>query len=614
MADLSVPMDEPYFDSTIALLTNEIGTIVGLDGKPYLLDNANGLYSSQSIDVVQQRNTNDARDQLLLPQEVWRQSQSGWQQGAGQTNADREDSLPYRFDTSYGIDVWEPWQVQLLHRTERLCTVSGGQTFLGVHNGDLVIANGSALLWYDGLPGASTSLSAGSASIISMTYDGDAIITLHSGGQVWKSTGPASTSLFGSFPGTTFIEYVKDYLIAGTTNVLNDITSGSVTAIYTAPTPGFRWVGACEGNENIYLLGGSGDRWLVHRVGIANDGTGLQPAIVAATLPVGEVGSCIGSYLGFIFIGTSNGVRMATANADGSLTLGPLIPTGSPVRDFEGQGRFVWYTDSAIDGRYEANGATLGVFPAGTVAGLGRMDLSTFTVADNAPAYANDIVSDLTTGAVKSIVTFEGKRVFSINGEAVYYEHDEYMPAGWINEGVVTFGVEDTKTGLYIQSRWLPLAGSVVLDTAVDGNEWKRLATRNVQGSVSSGNVALQGVQFGRIQGRILLAATDDLTDTPVVTRWEVRARAVVGSAVRWSLPIIVAEVLNFDNRIETRDAAQVVDELMDLVISGRMFILQEGGKAYHVVVRQFKWNPQAQAQMGDSWQGVFQLVVDQVV
>lgn len=616
MLDLSVPMDDPYFDSDIALLVSEIGTVVGLDGNPYLLDNKSGQYYSQSIDVVQQRNVSDNRDILLLPQEVWRQSQSGWQQGAGQTNSDREDSLPYRFDKSYGIDPWEPWQASLLHRTQRLCTVSGGgSTLLGVHNDYLVIGHGTSLLWWDDMPtGPSVSMSAGSASIVSLAYDGEAIITLHSGGEVWRSTSPTTTSLFGAFPGATFIDYVKDYLIAGIGNTLNDITSASAQPVYTSPVAGFRWVGACEGNQSIYLLGGVGSRWVVHRVGIEQDGTGLSAAVVAATLPAGEIGSSIGSYLGFVFIGTSNGVRMATSNNDGSLTLGPLIPTGSPVLDFEGQGRFVWYTDSAVDGSYEANGATLDVFPTGTVCGLGRMDLSTFTVSENAPAYANDIVSDLTTGTVRSVVTYKGKRVFAVSGQGVYYEHSEYMPAGWATGGAVTFGVEDTKTGLYVQSRWLPLAGQVVLDVAIDGGEWQRLATRSVQGSVSSGNVSLQGAQFGRIQGRLMLASDDLGAVTPTVTRWEVRARPVVGAAVRWSLPIIVAEVLDFGNRYELRNAAETVDQLMGLVETGRMFVLQEGGRAYHVVAKQFRWMPQMQADDGKSWQGVFQMIVDQVV
>lgn len=615
MADITVTMSGPYYGSTLAQVTGENPDIVALDGHLYLLDNRSGAYKRESIAVIQQRNTSDSRDLLLLPQEVWRQSQSGWQQGAGQSNMDREDSLPYRFSASYGIDPWTPWQVSLLPKTQMLADMPGaGNLLLGVHDGHLVTMLGSQMVWWDDLPGASVNASAGSASIISSTYDGDAIITLHSDGEVWRSTAAGTSTLFGTFAGATFIEYVKDYLVCGIGDTLSDITSGSASTVFVSPASGFRWLGACEGLEHIYLVGGNSERWIVHRVGIASDGTGLQPAIVAATLPAGEVASCIGSYLGFVFVGTSNGVRMATANSDGSLTLGSLIPTGSPVRDFEGQGSYVWYTDSAVDGAYEVEGTTLGVFPTGTVCGLGRMDLSTMTVNDGTPAYANDLVCSETTGTVRSIVTFKGKRVFGINGQGVFYETDTYMDAGWVEEGVVTFGVEDTKTGLYLQARWAPLAGSVALDTRADGGDWRRLSVHNLAGSTGSGNVSMQGLQFSRIQGRLVLSANTGNTQTPTVTRWEVRARAVVGNAARWTLPILNHDVLEFPSGKKSRDVQAELDRLDELVAGGKMFILQEGGSAYQVVARSYQWSPQMRSGSRQAWQGVYTLVVDQVI
>lgn len=615
MSGITIDLDEPFYSSDVAQMSGEFPNSVGIGGRRWKIDNRSGAYKRESLDVVQQRNATDNRDILLLPQEVWRQSQSGWQSGAGQSNADREDSLPYRFEGSFGVDPWEPWQVSLLKRTEMLTDTGGGDTFLGSHDGKLVVANGTVMEWYDSLLDSSPiSASAGSASIISMTYDGDAIITLHSGGQVWRSTGPGASTLFGTFAGATFIEYVKDYLITGIGSVLKDITSGTAVDIFTSPAAGFRWLGATEGLEFIYLIGGSSERWVVHRVGIKDDASGLTPAVVAATLPAGEVGSCIGSYLGFVFVGTSNGVRMATAGANGALTLGSLIPTGSAVYDFEGQGRFVWYTDSGIDGSYEASGATLDAFPSSPVRGLGRMDLSQMTTTESTPAYANDLVTNLNAGTVRSVITYAGKRVFAVNGEGVFYESDEYMEAGWVSGGVVTYGVEDKKTGLYLQSHWEPLAGSVALDLALDGGDWQRLSVHEIAGSTGSNNVSLQGAQFSRIQGRIVLAASDDLTESPTLTRWEVRARPVVGNAWRWTIPILVHSVLEFDDKEEPRDANADIDFLDNLLLTGKMFILQERGSGYQVMARKATWNPQQEVLGGREWNGVYTLVVDQVV
>jgi len=73
---------------------------------------------------------------------------------------------------------------------------------------------------------------------------------------------------------------------------------------------------------------------------VKTDGTGLTTAVVAAELPDDEVGYEIESYLNFILIGTSKGVRVAQADSNGDLTLGSIIPASQPVRCFEGQDRF----------------------------------------------------------------------------------------------------------------------------------------------------------------------------------------------------------------------------------------------------------------------------------
>ncbi len=69
----------------------------------------------------------------------------------------------------------------------------------------------------------------------------------------------------------------------------------------------------------------------------------LTSAITAAEMPTGEVVYKIYYYLGYMMIGTSKGVRIATVSDDGSLTYGPIIVhTEQPVYDFAARDNFVW--------------------------------------------------------------------------------------------------------------------------------------------------------------------------------------------------------------------------------------------------------------------------------
>jgi predicted RNA-binding protein len=350
----------------------------------------------------------------------------------------------------------------------------------------------------------------------------------------------------------------------------------------------------------------------VHRIGIKEDGTGLSPAVVAASLPDGENGVSIGSYLGYVFIGTVKGVRMASpASASGDLVLGALLPTDAPVYGFEGQDRFVWITGSSINP--VPNTGPVAGLPTTPVCGLFRADLSTFTVAANTPAYAPDVVALEVTGKkVRSVTTLNDKRVFSIDGGGVYIETVNKMRTGWLEPGRISYGVEDLKTGLYCQAKWEPLDGVVSIAMSYDSATPTPVLTWGVQESTYSGNVPLNGQQFSRVDVRYVLQRdTADPTVGPI-TRFEIRARAVKGSASRWYLPILNHESLDINGVIFNRDVTSEFNRLMAYVESGKMFTLQEWGRTYQVVAKDFKWTPQKLDQNGIGWQGIYMLVVEE--
>lgn len=614
--------DEPYSQSTAALPSTFSPSVVGIAGVPYLLDTASGDYKRQAFDVVQQRNTTDNRDVLLLPQDVWRQQAQSWHLGAGQSNLDRDDALPYRYQSSFGIDPWTRYQLSLLPETEQ----QGGVTYTGevwlYTNGTYLCAiNGSSVYWYSNLsPSASTvgTTTFSGGNIRDIADDGHVVTVLGGDRYIWTVDSPSASAVkWANHQYTTdvnFIAWEKDYLLAGDGNVLyNAVKANNPTTIYTHPDADFRWFSAASGNSCIYVLGRLGDRTTIHRVNIKQDGSGLQPCIVAATLPDGEIGYSIDFYLGFALIGTSKGVRVAVpANDAGDLTLGPIIPTSQPVRCFEGQDRFVWFGDSAINGAYGENEP---YFPDNPVCGLSRLDLSVTTVNALTPAYATDVVALGETGkTVRSCLTFQGKQVFSVDDGGIYYTGSKLMEAGWIKQGTISYSVEDIKTGLYVQSKWLPLLGKVAVDIAYDNTGYVRLAEYQIPGSIRSGNTSLDGTQFSRVDVRYVLKRREaDPMEGPKFTRWEIRAIPAKGRASRWTLPIMNYEEVEIDSIKYTRDPLAVLDTLMTLVESGQLFTLQEAGRAYSVHAKDFLWQPEKLTNNGRAWQGTFVLVVEEV-
>ena len=612
---------EPFSEAAASLPSYFSPSVVGIAGVPYLIDTSSdytgaGRYKREAFDVVQQRNTGNQRDTLLLPQDVWRQQAESWHLGMGQSNQDREDSQPYRYEESFGIDPWEKWQISLLPSTQKMGAYAGN-VWLTTYDTYLAVVNDDNIYWYDSVsasaPVGSTVVDSG-YPVIDIANMGAYVTTLHNDGKVYETAGPgASPVLKGTYASANFIAFEKDYLLAGKSNKLYDITGGgSGTLVYTSPLPDFRWQSAASGNSCIYVLGGSGDKYVVHRVNIKQDGTGLNPCIVAATLPDGEIGYTIDSYLGFVLIGTDKGVRVAQENnTSGDLTLGPIIPTTAPVHCFEGQDRFVWYGMSEMNSTYGPSEED--IFPTGTVCGLGRLDLSVSATSALTPAYASDLCAISESGkAVRSVVTYQGKRVFAIDGSGVWAESGDHMQGGWLKEGTMSFGIEDVKTGLYMQGKWHPLVGEIDVDIAYDSSGYVRVIDYTIEGSIRSGNTSLDGTQFSRVDARFVLKC-DVASQSPVMTRWEIRAIPVKGRASRWTLPIMNYEELEIDGVKYTRNPLTVLENLMALVEQGTLFTLQESGRAYQVHAKDFLWQPEKLTINGRAWEGTFVLVVEEV-
>jgi hypothetical protein len=71
---------------------------------------------------------------------------------------------------------------------------------------------------------------------------------------------------------------------------------------------------------------------------------------------------------------------------------------------------------------------------------------------------------------------------------------------------------------------------------------------------------------------------------------------------------------IEIDGVAYVRDVLTELDFLMNLVESGTVFIYQESGRSYQVHARDFVWQPEKLSANGNGWQGVFTLVVEEVL
>ena len=426
---------------------------IAIGGRPYLID-----LESNQFQVGWEPRIRDSVDQsnvpgesTISPQGLWRRSQASWHLGAGQRYADSEDAQYGRFWRSVGVDPFTvKGELKLLVEAEVVDAQTESNLYMTRANGRIYGSDGQIVRWATagnfGSPTSVTGLAA--ADVTGLASDGYNVYITQGSSGIYKtdvSTNAATSYVTGVTVGP--IGYVKGRLMVGGTGadkgkLWNITQSGNnPTAIYTHPNNQFVWVAFAEGPNHIYCAGHTGSESLIYRTQIEADGTALKIPVVAGTLPIGEVVTAIYGYLGFIFIGSNKGVRMATADANGDLVFGALIETGSDVNCFGGNSRFVFFGWSN--------------HPSG-FSGVGCIDLSYLTAA-NTPAYASWFYVPNVTGDVVDLTVFNDDVIFSVDGDGFCGETGTLLSEGYLDTGAWVWGIPDAKILAKIDGRHAPL-------------------------------------------------------------------------------------------------------------------------------------------------------------
>lgn len=570
-----------------------------LDSHPFLISES-GKYprdrSSIPITRANLTGSNELGENTLNPDSGWRRSQSSWHRGAGQTRLDAEDSTRERFRSSKGIDPWTRWQLSLLNTTSRVRVSASTNLFLARAGTRLYLADGQDVYHSTDLSvWTSADIQAGEpgTTVKAITSDGTRVFAALGANGIHVTDSGAITSVHYSNVDADCLEWLKSRLFAGDGNVLYEIVTAGLpaapTPLFTHPSPGFQWVGFCDGQANVYAAGYSGDKSQVYRIGIKSDGSGLSAPVVAGELPDGEIVTGIGSYLGYVFIGSNLGVRIALPSSDGSLQVGALVRTTTNVTCFEGQDQFMWFGWTNYDS---------------TSTGLGRMSLAFLN--EDVPAYASDLMASA-QGAIQGVVTLNDQRVFTVAGAGVYQEGTSKVTSGVLETGRAAWDVGEPKIALSVQARHSSFVGTHGIEISVDSGAYTSLGTIAQNEAVSARQVLGESFEL-----RHTLTASGGVG--PVVTRWTLLALPAPPMVRQITVPLqIRAEDTTLRNTRRQRDVAGEVAFLESLRDSRKVFTYQERGQSFSVTMTDCKWYPEDRAPDDGADQGVFVAVMTTV-
>jgi hypothetical protein len=607
---------------------------VAINGAPYQLDFSNpmggNLYRRDSVALLrtQADSARTAGESSVSPEIFWRRSFDSWHAGCGQTHADRETSNPYRFRSSKGMDVWSKGQLKALN------DVTAQNPATANENIGLVVA-GTRLYAYNGTSTYYTTSTSGTwswSSAVSGTpanapqgiaSDGKNVWLAHTTAIYKTDTSSSSATAWPSAPASntwTGIWFNKGKLFASASNssIYEIVNSSTATQIINRSTLGFTWTSATGVGGYHYFGGYNGDKSQILKMTLGADGAALtaNTAVVAGELPDGELVYNLDSYLGYLIIGTSKGVRFANTDSNGYITIGGLIETGQPVYCSEGQDRFVWFGW----GRYDS-----------VSSGLGRMDLAEFT-ATLTPAYASDLMAGkpaLNTstssptavapilGDVKSVVTWNNTRVFAVAAQGIFAENTSKVPLATLDTGLISHGIIDNKYAAFLDARMEPLAPNTVvkLSHSVDSGSFITSGSQFDDGAVYTGEffVGDQGrnfelkITFGDVGPATLV------TSNVTCTGFMLRSYPAPKRISKFSVPVMLFDSINVGDRDWAGNPGTDFSFLTDLHKKQLPFTYQEGEVSYTVVMDDYQWLPEKRSNVS-GFQGTFVAVLREIL
>jgi len=535
-------------------------------------------------------------DQLFESRGTWWRYRFDWQGGAGRQILDfGEEQDPTRYEASWGIDPWTPYQLQLLPRTEshidELADVDVSLHRLVQAGTYLYEARGASGVRRIGPDAATLTAITGIAGTVrDMATDGLDVFVATST-NLYKIVNGATaavtiTSATAPAGGYTHVGFVANRLLAAAKNKLYEVFDATLDLILEHYQDDFTWTASFAIGSRIYAGGFAGERSEISVLQTLSDGTLVTGVDTSPPLGSGRLHAAVG-YAGAAIIATSRGVRFAQLSGDATLVFGPLIDTPGPVRTLAVQDRYCWFNWDD--------------HPSGAGAGLGRLDLA--RQSDLQPSYASDVWAEQ-VGRVGAVARWNGETWFKLTDDTLTEASihatmtDEYVTEGKIRSGRIYFGAVERKVVTQLLLRFTPLEADemVVAEIVNDVGSLLGGCTACVPGQPEI-EYQLEGHFANWVELDIMLKGPG--TSTPTLRLWRASAFPVAPPTEQWLVPLIIqSSAIVGDGEGEQRayEVLAEVNVLAALWADKRMVAYQEGDETYRVRIDNYemapmKWN-----------------------
>jgi len=319
------------------------------------------------------------------------------------------------------------------------------------------------------------------------------------------------------------IEYTKERIIMCVNDKVYEFSSTATalpTAVYSHKDLDHIFTSITSSGVAIYISGYSGIQSNIYKFTLENTGAmpTLTSAITAAEMPVGETVFKISYYLGYMAIGTNQGVRIADVNsADGTIAYGPLLfESDQPVYDFAFRDKYIWAA-TGVEGQV----------------GLTRINLGT-EVGQLVFAYANDLYNPADTlGNNTTACAFIGDtnrlafcNTKKVTDGAVYIESaTELVSEGYLQTGFVRYNTLEGKIFKIVYPRIDTTDGGISIASISASNEEVTIGTFSDGETVPEINVAYPpGSQQYLSFKFTLFRKTGNATLGPLFTGYQIKA------------------------------------------------------------------------------------------
>ena len=586
----------------------------------------------------------------------WVRSQTSWHNGAGiefyEPGTDYEH-VSHRFYDSRGVDVWTVGELRLHKDVFHAYTgVQGINAATGNDgtNDVLVSGDGNGILKRITLNGDSSATTANYTAgatypdghsgadypFHSVTTDGSTyyaacsrcihkgtIGTLTSDDIFFKHSTTGNTDVL--------VKYAKGNIFVGMgrTFGLLDLTAAATSGTHTTGAAdtftnymnhintNWNWVDATGSPGPLFFAGNGGNNGEVWAASLNRDTTAattaiaLDEAVMVLSLPDGETINAIHYYLGFLALGTSEGVRICPVGNDGIPVMGPLlVETSYPVKGFTERGSYLYAATKVLEGA-NTNGILI------------RIDLSQ-QFNDGTFAYAYDLEyqssPDGDSSDCTEVYNLDDRLVMVIEEDApageLQVEHTtNYRESGWLQTGKIRYGTVEPKFFKYLQTRGLIASGDSIAVQTIDsaGNEYDIITLD----AVSMGqNVGLSQPVGGQefIAIKYTLNNGSPVTDYPVLQSYQLKSIPGVPRQRMYQFPLSCydIEMDKYNSQFGyVGRAYEVVERLEDLEVLGDFVLVKDfrTGESFQGVIEEVRFTNESSPDKNSSGFGGLLLV-----